>query len=303
MTTILSFLSKILGNYKQYANGETYFVCPFCHNKKQKFAVNLQNLKWHCWHCTARGTSLLTLCKRLDVSKEDIKELRGLIDPDEIKKYSAFNKETFATLRLPPEYKPLWEPQPTIKYRHALNYVLKRGITPIDILRHRIGYCEDGLYMNRIIVPSYDENNELNYFTGRNFYDEPQMKYKNPHTSKNVVVFENQINWNLPLVLCEGMFDAFSIKVNAIPMLGKTLPSKLEQKILQHQVKDIYIFLDPDAKKEAYKLDQKLQKYGINVKNVFLSEGDAGSMNRTEVWNQIHEAATTTFKDFISSRL
>jgi hypothetical protein len=51
-----------------------------------------------------------------------------------------------------------------------LYLILKsRGITKNDIEKYNIGYCETGRYAKMIIIPSYDENGQLNYFTGRSF--------------------------------------------------------------------------------------------------------------------------------------
>ena len=80
-------------------------------------------------------------------------------------------------------------------YKHAAAYLKSRNITANDILRYKIGFCETGMYAGRIIIPSYDANNSLNYFTGRSFFDSP-LKYKNPLVSKNVICFENLINFD-----------------------------------------------------------------------------------------------------------
>ena len=64
-------------------------------------------------------------------------------------------------------------------YNHAINFLRKRGLDDIDIKKYKIGFCDDGVYQNRIIVPSYDENGVLNYFVGRSFMGD-NMKYKNP---------------------------------------------------------------------------------------------------------------------------
>jgi hypothetical protein len=301
MTTITSFLSNILGIYKEYDTGELYFACPFCHNRKHKFAVNIHNLRWHCWHCSAKGRSLITLCKRLDISKEQINQLRELINPDEIKKYKKYEADTTTELFLPKEYQPLWIQSNNLKYKHALRYVLNR-VKPVDIFRYKIGYCESGIYADRIIIPSYDGENKLNFFVARSFYDSG-MKYKNPTVSKNIIMFENQISWNLPLVLCEGVFDAITIRQNAIPLLGKHIPNKLMKKIIEHNINDITVFLDSDAHKEAYELTNKLKVYGIDVKTVLLSNGDAGSMTPDQTWEKILTAPNTTFKDFIASKI
>ena len=44
-----------------------------------------------------------------------------------------------------------------------------------DILKHNIGYCDEGKYSNRIIIPSYDSDGQLNFFVGRDFYKSKLM--------------------------------------------------------------------------------------------------------------------------------
>ena len=120
-------------------------------------------------------------------------QLRELIPTETIKSYYPLADDK-SILYLPKEFKPLWIPTPSVLYRHAIKYIRDRGITGIDVLRHQMGYCESGEYANRIIVPSYNAENQLNYFVARSFFDN-SMKYKNPPISKNVIVFENHINW------------------------------------------------------------------------------------------------------------
>ena len=105
-----------------------------------------------------------------------------------------------------------------------------------------------------IIIPSYDANGNLNYFTGRSFEKEPYIKYRNPEASREIIPFELFINFDLPLVLCEGPFDAIAIKRNAIPLLGKNIQDSLMKKIVQSTVEKIYIALDTDAMKQAHKI-------------------------------------------------
>ena len=40
--------------------------------------------------------------------------------------------------------------------------------------------------------------------------------YKNPEASKNIIFFENLINWNAPIILCEGVFDAMAIRTSGV---------------------------------------------------------------------------------------
>ena len=297
---LISLLSQILGDYKEFGKGEVYFSCPFCHNHKRKFAVNVLKNAFHCWHCGARGRSLITLFKKLDVSPSQLKELRSLLSDDQINNY--IEEDTNTELYLPPGFKPLWIPSKSIHYINAIKYLKNRGITGYDIIRYQMGYTMDGPYASRIIIPSYDCNNKLNYFLARSFY-ESGLKYKNPPVSKNVIVFENQINWKMPLVLCEGVFDAIAIRRNAVPLLGKFVPKKLLKMMIKNQVKEVYVALDDDAITEAREIEQNLSQYGIDVKLVNLDKKDPSELGFKNTWECISNASRSTFKDYIGGRL
>ena len=181
-------------------------------------------------------------------------------------------------------------------------YLNSRGIKIIDIIRYGMGYCEEGLYANRIIVPSYSSGGDLNYFVGRDIYS-GGFKYKNPPVSNDVIGFDLFINWNEPIVLCEGVFDAIAIRRNAIPLFGKTIPKSLMKKIYEKQVKQIYILLDSDAISDSIKITDNLMKNGINVYYVNLSEEDPSDMGFKKVINLIKKTKQTSFSDLMEMRL
>lgn len=297
--TIITLLQQILGAYIQQAD-EYLFHCPFCHHSKKKLSVNISNNKWKCWTCGSKGGHIIWLLKKLNLSKELIQQFKEILGDEDIKIYKSTTAEV--KLFLPHEYKPLWKPEKSYAYYHAISYLRNRGITTDDILRYRIGYCTEGPYVNRIILPSYDCNNQLNYFTARLFYEEG-MKYKNPPVSKNVIIFENMVSYSEPVILCEGMFDAISLRRNAIPLLGKTIPKNLEKTLLENKVKNVIIFLDEDAREDAMKLEQHLKQYDMNVSIVLTKGKDASDMGFETAWKEISNARSTTFKEFIGQRL
>ena len=297
--TILTLLEEHLGQHIQQRD-EYLFRCPFCHHHKKKLSINIINNKWKCWICDAKGARIISLLKRMNLPTKVINKFKEVMGDDVRTNYIA--EETQQTLVLPAEYKPLWKPQKSYPYLHALTYLKHRNITTDDILRYRMGYCETGTYAGRIIVPSYDSNNQLNYFTARSFY-EGSMKYKNPPTSKNTIIFENMIDWDEPIILCEGMFDAIAIRQNAIPLMGKTLSKNLEYAILRHNVERVTIFLDADARIDALKLEHRLKQYEIDTKLVLTDGKDASEMGFTTSWSAIESATTTNFKQFIEQRL
>ena len=107
----------------------------------------------------------------------------------------------------------------------------------------------------------------------------------------------------MPIVLVEGAFDALAIKRNAIPLFGKTIPKELLKKIYTKNVKEIYIVLDEDARKDSIKLVDKLMKDGIKAYFVQLQDKDPNELGFNKVWDVIHSTNQTTFADFIKHRL
>lgn len=171
-----------------------------------------------------------------------------------------------------------------------------------DIIKYGIGYCEGGLYDNRIIVPSYDSNDNLNYFVGRNIYD-GGMKYKNPPTSKDIIGFDLFINWDEAIVLVEGVMDAIVVKRNVIPLFGKTVPNSLMKKIYEKKVKSIYILLDRDARKDSIEIIDKFMKNGIDVYFVDIKNGDPSDLGFEKVNELIKDTNKISFSELMKLRL
>ena len=152
-----------------------------------------------------------------------------------------------------------------------------------------MGYCDSGRYANMIIIPSYDADGKLNYFTGRSFEKDPYVKYRNPEVSRDIIPFELFINWSSPLVLVEGMFDALAVKRNAIPLLGKHIQRELMKKIVTSQVQKIYIALDKDAQQDAVKFCEQLMDEGKEIYLVDLEDKDPSEMGFKAITNLIQK--------------
>ena len=153
---------------------------------------------------------------------------------------------------LPDHFVPLWGSS-SLSSQRNINYLKNRGISNSKLLEWKVGYCSKGEYKDRIVIPSFDDEGDINYFVTRTFTDD-WLKYNNPPVSKDVVFNELLIDWDEPIVLVEGIFDAVH-EQNMIPILGATLNEKTElfQKIAASQAK-VYIALDPDAYKKEVKL-------------------------------------------------
>ena len=300
---IVYLLNKVLGTSgrKLKKSNEYMYWSPFVSHHKPKLQVNIRNQNWHCWVSNKGGRTLFQLLNKVGASNEHFDELRELVD-DEYWSAPRTKKTKNESVFLPKEFKPLWNGGNSVVKTHALNYLYKRNVTDSDILKYNIGYCDEGTYRNRIIIPSYDTDGILNYFIGRHFYG-GKFKYRNPSISKDVVGFELFINWDEPIILCEGVFDAIAFKRNAIPLFGKTVMKKLQKKIIEKKVKTIYLALDTDALKDAIKISDNFINSGINVKMMRFKDKDPSDIGFKDLLNLIQKTNKTKFSDLMKMKL
>jgi len=266
---IIEILESILGDirYHNDSKGQITFDCPVCSyeikgldhgDEKGNLEVNyLQNV-YKCWSCCetheTHGT-LNNLIKKFGTNRQ-LKKYK-LLKPDEYVKH----EKQYKKIKLPNEFISFKEISNGLKlthhYKAAINYLRKRNITEDKINKFNIGFCYDGFYSNRIIIPSYDSENELNYFIARSYESKPFLKYRNPEAEKEKIIFnEHLINWNEPISIVEGAFDSIFVP-NSIPLLGKNMSEKLFD-LLYDKAIEIIIILDGDAWDNAEKLYYKL---------------------------------------------
>jgi DNA primase len=303
---LLGLVQSVLGKGNATSKGNYAFHCSLCNHRKPKLEINLvpttkNENPWHCWACDAKGKTIASLFKAIKADKEKYSELNSILGTTTKIDHSEFN----LNVELPKEYKPLYNLSKTdIIAKHALSYVKKRGITSTDILKYQIGYCETGRYANKIIIPNYDANGKLNYFIARSFEKDPSKKYDAVSTDKNSIIgFENLINWDLPVILCEGAFDAIAIKRNAIPLYGKTMSRQLTKKLLSNNIKDIYLALDSDALKSTLKIAGDLLQSGKRLHVVQLEGKDPSDMGFEHFTHLVQQSQEFTFSDLFSLKL
>jgi hypothetical protein len=287
MVNMLSgFLDTILGpSEKGSSNNRKYscinMMCPSHNKAKKKLEVQVEpdaegNYPYNCWVCgQIKGKSIRSLLWKVGATKDKFEELSTIVG------YIVSEYQDTAQFDgiLPIEYKSLLDVKPhDILAKHALLYLKKRGVTEQDIVKYQMGYCEEGPYGERIIMPSFDAAGKINFFVGRSFDPEVRLKYKYPQASRDIIPFEMYINWNVPVVLCEGGFDMLAIKRNAIPLLGKSITPKLMKKLVESRIQKVYVALDKDAIAMALKHCETLINLGKKVFLVEMEDKDPSSM-------------------------
>lgn len=267
---IIEILEDILGECRSH-NDYRYqmsFDCPVCSydikgldegDGKGNLEVNYKYSVYKCWVCCETHEthgSIYKLIKKFGTPKQ-LKKYQ-LLKPEEVED---FKNRTYKKVRLPKEFVPFKNISSGLKlthhYRQAMGYLKKRNITDEMIEKYNIGFCYTGHYENRILIPSYDEEYNLNYFIARSYLSKTKLKYKNPDVPKETIVWnEHLINWDEPIYIVEGVFDSIFIP-NSIPLLGKFMSEKIFN-LLYERAKKIVIVLDPDAWLDTEKLYHRI---------------------------------------------
>ena len=299
----LKLLKKAFG--RCWSNGsEHLFNCPKCNHHKKKLSVNIDKDVFKCWICDYSGTKISPLVRSFAPAYyADWRNMSGEVD---LSKYETIFENTSTdkrqTIELPENFQTLTGKKTKLKKR-ALEYLYRRGFTDRDILAWKIGFCDYGEYQDRVIIPSFDDDGNVNFFVARS-YTGDWMKYKNPRASKDIIFNDLNIDWDDDVILTEGVFDAMKCK-NAIPILGSTLRenSKLFQKICERKP-NVYLALDEDIKEKEFGIAKKLREYGIKVMSIDVSGfSDIGEMPQEVVEQRKQNADIVSDLDYLHYKL
>jgi len=262
---LVDLLREVLGDEHLHyeSKGQISFDCPECDDERHKgnLEINYFSHVYKCWSCGDTEGTHGPLGKLFDkYGNKSQKKVYKVLQPEEFKPKEVRKEK----LRLPNEFKLFKDVSGTHPIRRqAFTYLANRGITNEIIEKYKIGFCSNGEFGGRIIVPSYTESGELNYFIARSWIPNTRAKYKNPEAEKDKIIFnESLINWNQDIFLVEGVFDGFFLP-NSIPMLGKHMSEKLFDTIYQRAMGNIIISLDGDAWSNAVKLYHELNGGGL----------------------------------------
>jgi DNA primase len=298
-------LESILGPGKSSrgARGEesAVFNCPSCNHRKKKLTVNLVTQQFQCWVCDFKGHRAFKLLKEAKASPKAYDILKS-VDLEYKFKTKKHFKPDATTLQLPKGVEPIISSSAVLS-RHALHYLSQRGVTQQDIVKYNIQYCETGDLKNMVVIPSYDSTGNINYYVGRSFDKNAYIKHKLAPATKDIIGFDLYINWDLPVILCEGAFDAMAIKRNAIPLFGKKISPALMKQILTSNCKKVYLALDEDALKDALNHAKKLMGYGKRVYFIEMGDKDPSELGFEQFTQLLHSAEELTMSSLVRKKL
>lgn len=284
---LYNILTRFLGESKSGFNGgfQYQFPCPRCiedKGEKEKRKYNLEvNLKgvFNCWSCSSihdemhgsivklirqyGSESLLNeYCKEVnEFKKSKLYELH--FKGDDFNIQTDFLYDT--SLQLPKNYCKI--ERNSYVPKRVRDYLFSRGLNFDIIENFNIGYTKydenDKLLSSRIVLPSYDEYGQLNYWTGRDFTEiKSRQKYCNQKVErKNLIFNENKIQWDADIVLVEGPFDHIVVP-NSIPLLGKSLKTDfaIYNNVMAKANANVIVWLDGDALNDVKKIYKLLNQ-------------------------------------------
>ena len=290
----LRIVKEILGDCRR-SSDEFLFHCPYCDHHKKKMSINFGLSVWKCWVCDVRGKNIYRIIRRFGNYQQRQKwlDVDGRLDLSEFDQMfiEMYDLKEEQTTDLPPEFISLCNKYLPKHSQSPIRYLNKRGVSKEEILFWKIGYCKEGKYGGRIIIPSFNNNGDCNYFISRSYVGH-KMKYLNPPVERDIVFNELYIDWDEPVTIVEGVFDAIVAGYNAVPILGSTLreESKLFQAIVIHDT-PVYLALDADAQKKQNYMIQLFKKYDVDMKIIDTQNSeDVGSMSPREFENRKDKA-------------
>jgi hypothetical protein len=326
-TEKLNFIKDVAQNYRNPKGKADIAVwCPFCKNDnkhKLKMVIEVDKGIYHCWVCNSKGSNISFLIKKIDQKKyeESLKffplrnksiensewnDLLKLLNNDNSddttivqQQVSIPTKFEFCALNLNAK-------DPDV--RDVVNYIVNRGCSEHKMWMLRLGLSRDSNFHRMLIIPSFDKDGNLNFYTCRKIDSSTRdsTKYKNCEISKKSIIFnELLIDWTRPLTLVEGPLDLLKTNDNATCLLGSSLPidSLLFKRIVENKT-PIMLALDHDAYQKAIRIAQDLISYDIDVSIIDTSKADDVGDMSLEMFNDLyHQACKVDPESLLLSRI
>lgn len=241
---------------RESATGFRGIKCPCCNDYKVRagFKFTLNEVGYNCFNCGTKALydeteghlskSFKKILKDFGISEHDLTKITGSaffnkskeanISVAELKKINLFTP----VVELPQKSTLLTQSLDTAYCQYLQ---VERNLTPFD---YPFYISADPKYNNRLIIP-YFKAGKIIYWQARSI-DQQNPRYKSCSVPRDAVVFNHDElfrNHDLPLFVCEGVFDA--IHVNGIALAGSGLnETKIE--LLKKTRRELIFVIDQD---------------------------------------------------------
>lgn len=277
--------------------------CKSHRDGKLKLIIQVYTQQYNCWVCGTSGVGVSKL-----INKYFPRYLNECFKLFKSTNHSTADSslEEKIDISLPENFVFLAESfnayDPDIK--SVISYAKSRGISLREFWYFKLGAVTSGRLKNRVILPSFDKEGNLNYYVARTIFKNSRMKYINSKVPKKDIIFnEINIDWNKELTLVEGPFDLIKTNENSTCLLGCSLREDqiLFRRIVENNT-DVCLALDPDVIDKSYKIAELLYSYGINVRMLDCAGyEDVGAMDKKVFDNRFKNAKNFARNDKLLS--
>lgn len=278
----------------QRSGGNLVVTCPKC--EKQKLwvlTVDRDDVRAPAWRCFGKdcgdsGRDALSLVQRIEElgtfqalerivqyqkGNQPLIDLRRLVEERLVDKAEMWSGD-FKHVPLPDEFIPV---QPG---RSMPSYFRERGIGPKKALRYGLGWCEQGWYRNRLVVPVTSGDDVL-FFVARYMKRKPPLckrvelpckvcggtdghkRLKKTLYPKNAKAGRFLFNYDRAkrcetIRIVEGALDAIHVGKTAVATFGTSLSQYQLELLMRSDARELVIMWDRDALDKARELADRL---------------------------------------------
>lgn len=224
------------------STNDAYLCCPFCRSTRGvpdtefRLSVNILTGAGHCWHAGCGFKSrhaVFAILKELHV--DGAFQIEG-------EEQEPVQQEP---IRLPADFQMLNHASDDLD-RIALNYLLNRGVTRMQIESNHVGVSYCGRYRYRIVFP-VEEGKSLRGIVARDFTGEQTPKYLNSPGDKYMWGFQPDVD---TVVLVEGIIKAMRIRTatgqHTAALLGHALVPAQRKQLESSKCQHVVLWPDPD---------------------------------------------------------
>lgn len=253
------------------SSGEYYVIrCLFCCDRHKHLWINH---RWGVYDPETKSCNLwLANCFRGEgclSNPDNLKQLRELTTrylrrarSGQVQVASGYCPSPGESIDLPEDFRLLSE----LNAGHPANrYLRERGFDPRTICkRWGIGYASNICGAPRLVIPIFRgcrEKLECYGWQARAIDPDTYPKYYTAHGLKksHVLYGIHRVTATGPIVICEGVTDAWRIGNNAVAVLGKAASHEQLRLLNQHFAgRPIVVMLDADARDNAHELKERL---------------------------------------------
>jgi hypothetical protein len=223
-------------------HAKIHINCPFCpENGKSidtqyKLCVHAMQGWGRCMHCNwKRRYAVAAVLKQLGIVADGVYAGVGAEEQSEE-----------ANVELPHDFTPLVRVYEDLD-RTARDYVLKRGITPEQIKKHKIGVSYTGRYAYRVLFP-IKADGKLVGINARDFTGQQEPKYLLSRGEKYIYNLDPKAK---TVVLSEGVIKALKIQqatdANSGALLGHSLTDRQLAQVKASACQHVILY--PDAER------------------------------------------------------